>query len=123
MRTIAVPLGLSLGLIAMPAGLQAPTGRALAANCFQCHGTDGRAAPGMPSIAGKDEVANDMLEYKRRTNLRDIMVLQARAYTDAQLGRIGAYFASVPEHLGEARSRPQSGLGLPLPFGRAPSSR
>lgn len=84
--------------IPLAASAQPPAGRALAANCFQCHGTDGRAANGMPSIAGKD-VYKSTLEYQRKSNLNDVMVRQAKGYTDAQIRQIAEYFASVPEHL------------------------
>lgn len=78
----------------------APVGRALAANCFQCHGTDGRALNGMPSIAGKDapSLYSDMLEYKESTNFRNIMVPIAHAYSDQELWELSLYIASLPEH-------------------------
>ena len=77
-----------------------PVGRALAANCFQCHGTDGRALNGMPSIACKDapSLYSDMLEYKGSTNYRNIMVPIAHAYTDQELWELALYIASLPEH-------------------------
>ena len=82
---------------------EAPVGRALAANCFQCHGTDGIARPGMPSIAGKDapSMYSKMLEYKEKTDYRNIMVPIAHAYTDQQLWEMSLYIASLPEHLDE----------------------
>jgi cytochrome c553 len=91
----AVPLWPAAGLA------QTPPGRDLAANCFQCHGTDGRAENGMPSIAGKDtdSLYKRTLEYSRSNKLTDIMVLQAKGYTNAQIRLIAEYFASVPEHL------------------------
>jgi cytochrome c553 len=78
----------------------APVGRALAANCFQCHGTEGRALNGMPSIAGKDapSLYSDMLEYKQSTDFRNIMVPIAHAYTDQELWELALYIASLPEH-------------------------
>jgi cytochrome c553 len=78
----------------------APVGRALAANCFQCHGTDGRALDGMPSIAGKDapSMYHKMLEYKESTNFRNIMVPIAHAYSDQELWELSLYIASLPEH-------------------------
>jgi cytochrome c553 len=88
---------------AMPLGASAqpPVDRALAANCFQCHGTDGRAVNGMPSIAGKDadSLFKRTREYQRSDKLNDIMVRQAKGYTDAQISQIAEYFAGVPEHL------------------------
>jgi len=80
----------------------APVGRALAANCFQCHGTDGRPLDGMPSIAGKDapSLYSDMLEYKGSTDFGNIMVPIAHAYADQELWELSLYIASLPEHPG-----------------------
>ena len=77
---------------------QAEVGRALAANCFQCHGTDGRALQGMPSIAGKDapSMYSKMREYQEKTDYRNIMVPIAHAYTDQQLWEMSLYIASLP---------------------------
>jgi len=88
----AIPLG---------ASAQPPVGRDLAANCFQCHGTDGRAEKGMPSIAGKDadSLFKKTREYQLKDKPNDIMARQAKGYTDAQISQIAEYFASVPEHL------------------------
>jgi len=79
-------------------------GRALAANCFQCHGTDGHAVKGMPSIAGKDapSMYHKMLEYKQRTDVKSIMVPIAHAYTDQELWELALYIASIPEHPDES---------------------
>jgi cytochrome c553 len=77
-----------------------PVGRDLAANCFQCHGTNGTAVQGMPSIAGEDAASTygSMLEYKERSGVKDIMVPIAHAYTDQQLWELSLYLASIPEH-------------------------
>ena len=89
----------------------APVGRALAANCFQCHGTEGRALNGMPSIAGKDapSLYSDMLEYKQSTDFRNIMVPIAHAYTDQELWELSLYIASLPEHPAEVDGSDASG--------------
>ena len=105
------PLSLALPVLAVVLAAEAqvsevPVGRALAANCFQCHGTDGRALNGMPSIAGKDapSLYSDMLEYKESADYRNIMVPIAHAYTDQELWELSLYIASIPEHPGEAVS-------------------
>ena len=103
------PLSLALPVLAVVLAAEAqvggaPVGRALAANCFQCHGTDGRALNGMPSIAGKDapSLYSDMLEYKESADYRNIMVPIAHAYTDQELWELSLYIASLPEHPDEA---------------------
>lgn len=89
------------GALPLTASAQPPTGRDLAAHCFQCHGTDGRAEKGMPRIAGKDadSLYKRTLEYRRSDKLNDIMVRQAKGFTDEQIRQIAQYFASIPEHL------------------------
>ena len=78
-------------------GAVPPPGQLLASQCFQCHGTDGQAVSGFESITGKS--ANDMykglLEMSRRRP-ENIMDLQARAFTSAQLKLIAGYLATLP---------------------------
>ena len=99
------PVAAAAGLFAvvLSASSHAPVGRDLAANCYQCHGTQGRPVAGMPSIAGKDasSLYQTMLEYKatpEEDRNDDIMVPIARAYTDQQLWEMALYIAGVPEH-------------------------
>ena len=63
------------------------TGRLLASNCFQCHGTGG--VGGFDKIRGKD--AGEVKEYLRKTASSSIMAAHAQGYTDAQLNAIIAY--------------------------------
>jgi cytochrome subunit of sulfide dehydrogenase len=72
--------------------------RTLAANCAQCHGTDGRAAPGsaLPSIAGRprDDLLAQLQAFKAGTRPSTIMQQLARGYTDAQLAQLAGFFAA-----------------------------
>ncbi len=77
-------------------GTMVPDGaRLLAAQCFQCHGTDGRSRTGIDSLLGESEgeILEEMREMKQKTK-SDIMHSQAKGYTDAQIRAIAAYFAS-----------------------------
>lgn len=79
------------------AGVVVPDGaRLLASQCFQCHGTDGKSTTGIDSLAGEsqNEIVSEMREMKATTKV-DLMHYQAKAYTDAQIQLIAAYFASV----------------------------
>lgn len=79
-----------------PNGTMVPDGaRLLAAQCFQCHGTDGRSRTGIDSLLGESEgeILEEMREMKQKTK-SDIMHSQAKGYTDAQIRAIAAYFAS-----------------------------
>lgn len=81
---------------ANPATLNHP-GRTLAANCFQCHGTDGY---GMERLAGQSarEISGELLEMSLENNPRgDIMNVHAQAYTPAEINLIADYFAKQPK--------------------------
>lgn len=68
-------------------------GRALAANCFQCHGTNGVA--GELKIAGESasEIINELNEMRAEHPGRNIMNVHAQAYTPAEVSLIADYFA------------------------------
>jgi sulfide dehydrogenase cytochrome subunit len=80
---------------ATPAAAQVPPGRALASQCAQCHGTDGKG-PGFDELAGKSagDIYNDLREMKQRP-VEGIMDRQARGYTDQQLRLIADYLSTV----------------------------
>ncbi len=68
-------------------------GRTLAANCFQCHGTNGHA--GELKIAGESssEIIHELNEMKSKSPGRNIMNVHAQAYTAAEIKLIGEYFS------------------------------
>lgn len=71
--------------------------KAWAASCSSCHGTEGRAMPGMASLAGvpKEVTVQKMLDYKAgRVPAATIMHQLAKGYTDEQIEAIAAYFAA-----------------------------
>jgi cytochrome subunit of sulfide dehydrogenase len=94
-----------VGLSALAAGLalsgavqaQPPAGRLLAAQCAQCHGTNG-AGPGFDEIAGETskELYSELLEMKNGNQIEGIMDRQAHGYTNEQLQLIADYLASQP---------------------------
>lgn len=63
------------------------SGRLLASNCFQCHGTLGRG--GFDNIRGGE--AGEVREYLSKTASSDIMAAHAQGYTRAQLDAIVTY--------------------------------
>jgi cytochrome c553 len=85
-------------LLAAAAGAQAQVNqvRVWAAACANCHGTDGRAEPGMASLAGqsKDDLLQKMLDFKSGKRPATLMHQIAKGYTDEQLAEIAAYFAA-----------------------------
>ena len=98
MKSFVVPaLALSI-FFAADAFAQDIAGRALAATCATCHGTDGNSVDGVPpSLAGRSstELFQMMKDFQSGKRPATIMHQQARGYTDEQLKVIAAYFASV----------------------------
>ncbi len=68
-------------------------GRALAANCFQCHGTDGVA--GELKIAGESAsgIIAELTEMRGKNPRDNIMNLHALAYTPAEIALIADYIS------------------------------
>ena len=70
--------------------------RSWAASCANCHGTEGRAQPGMESLAGlsKDDITKKMLDFKSGRRPATLMHQLAKGYSDEQIAAIAAYFAA-----------------------------
>jgi cytochrome subunit of sulfide dehydrogenase len=71
-------------------------GRNLAASCAMCHGTDGRSAGIIASLAGRParEIVATIRLFRAGTKPATIMGQIARGYTDAQVEAIAGYFAA-----------------------------
>lgn len=95
-RTFHVLTACVLGALALTAQAQVAQVKVWAAACANCHGTDGRAQPGMESLAGKDkdEMAQKMLDFKSGRKPATIMHQIAKGYSDEQIREITAYFAA-----------------------------
>lgn len=70
--------------------------RYLAANCANCHGTDGRSVGVMESLAGydKDKFVTNMKEFRSGDKPATIMHQIVKGYTDQQIADLAAYFAA-----------------------------
>jgi cytochrome c553 len=92
---LALPPALAFAAAAPEAAAAPPPGQLLASMCAQCHGTNGQAVSGISSISGKnsDEMYKTLLERSQR-RAENIMDLQARAFTPAQLRQIANYLAT-----------------------------
>lgn len=71
-------------------------GRLLAAQCAQCHGTDGHSLNGIEGLAGEGagEIIEEMREMHASSDV-DIMVFQAKGYNDQQIQLLANYFGSI----------------------------
>jgi cytochrome c553 len=89
----------ALALLAGPAAAQDPNlARNLAANCANCHGTNGKAVPnaGMEPIAGepKDKLVRKIKEYRSGVRPATVMHQISKGYTDEQIDLIAGYLAA-----------------------------
>ena len=77
-------------------GLYANLGRDIAANCANCHGTDGRSRAAVPSLAGRDAavIVQRMKEFRDGRRAATVMQQLAKGYTDVQIEAAAAYFAA-----------------------------
>ena len=96
-------IALALSLLCAATSVSAQTSspdplqvRSWAAGCSGCHGTDGRAEPGMISLAGvnKDDLVKKMQDYKTGRVPATVMHQLSKGYSDAQIVAIAAYFAA-----------------------------
>jgi sulfide dehydrogenase cytochrome subunit len=84
-------------LAAPPAAAQNPAAY-LAANCANCHGTEGVSAGGMPSLVGQPRsyLVQQMQEFKAGKRPATIMHQLAKGYTDQQIELLADYFSTLP---------------------------
>ncbi|MBQ0960573.1 cytochrome c [Ideonella sp. 4Y11] len=73
-------------LLSQPANT---TGRLLASNCFQCHGTGGQG--GFESLRGEADEVQKYRNLASRPARSDIMAAHAQGYTDAQIAAVIRY--------------------------------
>jgi len=84
---------------AMPQAVSAGTatldhpGRTLAANCFQCHGTDGFAGELKIASQSAASIVSKFNSYRTKPANADIMYVHAYAYTPEEINLIADYFS------------------------------
>lgn len=73
--------------------------RMIAAQCAQCHGTNGYARGSIPDLGGDEakDQADHLLDMKGEDRAEDMMDHQALGYTDDQIRRIAQYYSTLPE--------------------------
>jgi cytochrome subunit of sulfide dehydrogenase len=91
---LAVTLLCFAGVVSVPAYAQ--NANYLAANCANCHGTDGNAqGPGSWPLAGKSKsfIIEQMAAFKSGTRQATIMHQIAKGYSDEQVAVLAEYFS------------------------------
>jgi sulfide dehydrogenase cytochrome subunit len=93
----AALLGAAVSAASLPACAQGPgqAVRYLAANCANCHGTDGHAQSGMPRLAGvpKAYLSEQLKAFRDGKRPGTIMPQLAKGYTEAELELLAEYFS------------------------------
>ncbi len=88
----------ALGVLALPlsAVADAPSPTVLANTCFSCHGTDGKSAGAMPSLAGKSasEIAQRLREFRADERENTVMGRIAKGFSDAEIEALAAQLGS-----------------------------
>jgi len=73
--------------------------RNLAAQCANCHGTNGKSVAEVPSLAG--QAANVLIEkmndYRSGKQAATIMHQLSKGYTDEQIALLADYFSRQPK--------------------------
>ncbi len=66
----------------------------LAANCANCHGTNGAGSQGLPSLAGlkKEYIIEQMNNFKSGAREATLMHQISKGYTDEQVAAMAAFF-------------------------------
>jgi len=79
-----------------PAAPSSPTlGRNLAAQCANCHGTNGKSVAEVPSLAGQPAavIVQKMKDYRDGKLPASIMHQLAKGYSDEQVALMADYFS------------------------------
>jgi sulfide dehydrogenase cytochrome subunit len=96
----AATVGAVLAAVAQPlfAQIDGNAARYVAANCANCHGTQGIAKGAMQSLAGqsKERIAEAMRAFRDGKRPATLMHQIAKGYTDEQIDAIAAHFARQP---------------------------
>ncbi len=97
----------AFAVLSFPSHAQAPAAAApidaratayLAANCANCHGTQGKAVGAMPSLAGQSQaqIAEQVRAFRDGKRPATIMHQLSKGYSDAQIDAIAGHFARQP---------------------------
>lgn len=96
-KILFATLGIALAAPAFAADPASVSGSPalLAANCANCHGTDGRTEHAIPPLAGlaKPHLINILKEYKEGKREATIMHQLAKGYSDQEIEALSDYFS------------------------------
>lgn len=97
MKTVVALSGLLLAgsVLASPAPKGAPL--YMAANCANCHGTDGKGASAIPLLAGRDKayLLEALRNFKSGARPATIMHQLSKGYTDEELELLADHYSRI----------------------------
>ncbi len=78
-----------------PAQAEMASGAVLTNTCFSCHGTDGKSAGDMPTIAGKSEdyITQKLKAFKSGEIEATVMDRIAKGFTDDEIAALAKFFS------------------------------
>lgn len=81
---------------ASPPAAVPPTQPYFVANCFNCHGTDGRATGAIQPLAGRDRayLEDTLKAFKTGAKPGTIMPQLAKGYTDEEIAILADFFST-----------------------------
>ncbi len=94
-RAAAVAAITSVWFASAPAEAEIASGAVLINVCFSCHGTDGKSAGAMPTIAGKSEtyIIEKLRGFRSGEIEATIMDRIAKGFTDAEILALAKFFS------------------------------
>lgn len=101
--TIHLTTGALVAATVLASHAQAPAnptlGRNLAAQCANCHGTNGKSVAEVPSLAGQAAtvIIEKMKDYRDGKQAATVMHQLAKGYTDEQVALIAEYLSRQPK--------------------------
>lgn len=89
----------SLGFVLLASPAQAEVDRhtrIIASTCFACHGSNGKSAGAIPSLAGlkKGYFVKQLQDFKSGARPATVMHQHAPGYTDAEVASLAEYFSA-----------------------------
>lgn len=93
-----LPAALFAGsVLAEPSAAVPPARPYFVANCFNCHGTDGKATGAIQPLAGRDRayLEETLKAFKYGQKSATIMHQLAKGYTDEEIAILAEFFSNV----------------------------
>ena len=94
-RAVAAAFMASAAFASGPAQAEMASGAVLTYTCFSCHGTDGKSAGDMPTIAGKSEdyITEKLKAFKSGELEATVMDRIVKGFTNDEIAALAKFFS------------------------------